>query len=104
MFLATRVRRRHSGCPSVHHFDLNISTAVGRIAIKFGTNIHGSQVINLNYFGDVLTTIGWTAIKFCTHVPVSLGMDCNNFGDPITFYLAPSQGQKMYLSNILVYD
>ncbi len=43
-------------------------------------------------------------IKISTDVHVPLRMKCNDFGDPLTFYLAPSSGQHVHVSNTLVYD
>ncbi len=44
-------------CWWVHHFspDLNISTTIAWIGIKFCTDFHGSQRMNPNDFGDPMT-------------------------------------------------
>lgn len=59
VFLATLVGwlqgwQRQWVAQSVHRFDLdlNISTTTSCIAIKFGTDIWGSQTISPNNFGD----------------------------------------------------
>lgn len=43
-----------SECQVVHHFspDLNVMTTIGWIATDFGTDIHYSQMMNLNGFID----------------------------------------------------
>lgn len=62
---------------STHHFgsDWNSSTAIEWIAMEFGPDIHGSQMIYLNDLGDPLTFP--VATPWGTHVWVSV--KCNNY-------------------------
>ncbi len=48
---------------------------------------------------DISTIIGQIAIKFGTNIHVPLRMNSNNFGDTLTFHLAPPAGQNLNLSN-----
>ncbi len=85
---------------SVHHFgtNWNIWTVIGRIAMKFCTDIHGPQRINPSDFGDllafsfvppwvdiggvewnVLTIVRWIAMTFCTGIDGPLRMNCNDW-------------------------
>ncbi len=43
-------------------------------------------------------------MNFATDIRVRFRMTSNNFDDLLTFDLAPSSGQNLNLSNILLYD
>lgn len=103
-----------------------VQTAAGWIAMRFGTNIHGAQMMKPNYFGGPLNfpltppaghsfyfkisqhelrtdehgrqylNIGWIAMTFGSDIHVPLRMNCNNFCGPLTFHPAPSSGQDLY--------
>ncbi len=42
-------------------------------------------------------------MKFCSGIHGAQRMNPDDFGDPLTFPLAPPSGQKLNLSNTLVY-
>lgn len=50
---------------------------------------------------NISTTIGWVAMKLGTDIHDSLRMNWNNFDDPLTSPLAPSSGQTFHLSDTL---
>ncbi len=101
----------------------NISTTIGSIEIRFGTDIHGAQMVNPHDVGDPLTCplmppagqsfhlsskiyqhlIDGMAQKWAQNIHGSQMMNPNDFGDPLTFPVAPPWGywyRHPYLSKI----
>ncbi len=78
-----------------------MSTTIGWIAVRFGADIHGSQRMNPNDFGDHLTfppapPMGQSfhlRTRFYINNYGSQMMYPNNFGDSLTFHLVPSSSQ-----------
>lgn len=51
---------------------------------------------------NVSTVIGWIVLKFGTHIQAPLRMKCSNFGDPLTFHVPPPSDQNLHLPDTLV--
>lgn len=72
----------------------NIST-IRWISLKFCADVRVPRIINPTDSGDPLRfTFRWITITFGTYI------HANNFGDLLTFYSAPSSGQKFTLKRL----
>lgn len=88
----------------IHH--LSISTDIGRIAVKFGADVHGPQRTNPKELDDPLTFLlappaGW---NFQFRVKLD-GLPCRwiviTSGDNLAFHLAPPSDQSFSILNTL---
>lgn len=51
-----------------------------------------------SFLWNVSPSVGWIALIFGTDIHSAQKMDCIHFGDPLTFHLAPPEGQSYHLS------
>lgn len=61
------------------------------------------KVDHCGFVWNISTAIGWIGVKFGSEIHAPLGKNCNHFGDPLTSHLVPAWGQKFSLSDTLVH-